>query len=114
MATFYRASNSVLNVLSKAREETLLHLLYTNCIPTISYACGIKQYSSRDMTDCNTAINNVIRRIFGFHRWESIRLLRESFGYKSIYEIFEKSRKLFLESCKTHSNPIVTFISSLK
>ena len=42
----------------------------------LSYACAMKQYTSRDMTSCNTAVNTVIRKIFGFKRWES-------FGYKS-------------------------------
>ena len=113
LASFYRASNSVINVLVDAHEEILLQLLYTNCVPIISYACAVKQYSSRDMSSCNVAINNVIRKIFSFERWESTRSLRQSFGYKSIYEIFEKSRGLFLKSCKTHPNPIVTFVLSL-
>ena len=59
ISSFYRAANSVLNVLTDAHEHVLMNLLYTNCIPIISYACSVKQYSSSDMTDCNTAINTV-------------------------------------------------------
>ena len=62
----YRASNSVLNVLTNANENVLLQLLYTNCVPIISYACSVIFFSATEMTNCNTAINNVIRKIFGF------------------------------------------------
>ena len=113
ISSFYRAANSVLNVLTDAHEHVLMNLLYTNCIPIISYACSVKQYSSSDMTDCNTAINTVIRKIFGFERRESVRLLREISGYKSIYTIFENSRKTFLEGVKTHHNPVIRFIATL-
>ena len=78
----------------------------------LSYACAMKQYTSRDMTSCNTAVNTVIRKIFGFKRWESVRMLWESFGYKSIYKIFARARNIFLESCKTHPNPVFKFIVS--
>ena len=55
LSSFYRASNSVLNVLTGAHEHTLMNLLNTNCIPVISYA--------QEMTDCNTAINSAIRKM---------------------------------------------------
>ena len=114
ISSFYRAANSVLNVLTDAKENVLMQLLYTNCIPILSYCCAVKAFSSQDMTDCNTAINNVIRKIFGFHRWESVRLLRESFGYLSIYEIFAKARVKFLKSCSVNLNPVIAMIASLE
>ena len=113
ISSFYRAANSVLNVLTDAHENVLMSLLYTNCIPIISYACSVKQYSSSDMTDCNAAINNVVRKIFGFDRRESVRLLREIGGFKSIYTIFADSRNSFLKDVKTHHNPVIRFIATL-
>ena len=113
ISSFYRAANSVLNVLTDAHEHVLMSLLYTNCIPIISYACSMKEYSSSDMTNCNTAINNVIRKIFGFDRRESVRLLREIGGYKSIYTIFQNSRNAFLKAVKSHHNPVIRFIATL-
>ena len=85
LGTFYRAANSVLNVLTDAHEDVLMSLLYSNCIPIISDACAVKQFSSSEMTNCNTAINSVIRKIFGFAHRQSVRTLREISGYKSIY-----------------------------
>ena len=79
LRSFYRASNSVLNVLTKPNEAVQMQLLFTNCVPTLSYGCSIKDYSSREMSDCNTAVNNAIRRIFSYNKWESTRSFTREF-----------------------------------
>ena len=96
LTSFYRAVNSVLNVLDSAHEHTLMNLLYTNCIPILSYACSVKEYPASEMTDCNTAINSAIRKIFGINMWQSVRDLRKDSGFRSIYEIFAKAKSKFL------------------
>ena len=113
ISSFYRATNAVLNVLRGAQEHTLLLLLYTNCVPILTYACSIKQYSASDMSDCNVAMNNAFRRIFGFTQWQSIRTLREIFGFDSLYIMFKNARDRFALSCRHHDNPVITFIASL-
>ena len=113
ISSFYRATNAVLNVLRGAQEHTLLLLLYTNCVPILTYACSIKQYSASDMSDGNVAMNNAFRRIFGFTQWQSIRTLREIFGFDSLYIIFKNARDRFALSCRHHDNPVITFIASL-
>ena len=75
LRNFYRSSNSILNALQKPSEPFLLHLLYANCVPTLTYASSVKTYSAKDMQECNTTLNNAIRRIFTFHHWESVRHL---------------------------------------
>ena len=112
ISSYYRAANSVLNVLTDAQENVLMSLLYTNCIPIITYACSVKQYSASDMTDCNTAINSTIRKIFDFRNRLSVRTLRKIGGYKSIYVIFAEAQKKFLIDAQKHSNPVVKHIST--
>ena len=107
LKNFFCSSNSILNVLHKPDDCVLLHLLYSNCVPTLTYACAVKYYSSRQMQECNTALNNAIRKIFTYNRWESIRTLRENFGYLSLTEIFNKSAKSFRNSLPNHSNSII-------
>ena len=58
--------------------------VYANCVPTLSYACAVKEYSARELMDCNTAVNDAIRKIFSFNRWESVRSLRKDLGFMSI------------------------------
>ena len=86
---------------------------YTNCVPILTYACDIKQYSASEMSDCNVSINNAVRRIFGFKDWQSIRTLREIFHLKSIYKIFKIAHDRFIKSCQSNSNPIIRFIASV-
>ena len=114
LTSFFRAANSIINVLTGAHEHVLLTLLYTNCIPILSYACSVKEYSASEMSSCNVAVNNVFRKIFGFTRWESIRVLRQQFGLKSIYEIFKKAKDTFAASCLAHHNPIVSFLARIE
>ena len=113
LRTFYRASNSLLSVLKRPSEEVCMSLLYTNCIPVLTYACDVKQFSAKEMRDINTAINDAIRKVFSFNRWESVRALREGCGYKSIYDIFASARQKFLDSLNSHSNPILRFLHNI-
>ena len=107
LRNFYRSSNSILNSLHKPSEPVLMHLLYANCVPTLTYACSVKTFSAKEMQECTTALNNAIRRIFTFHRWESVRCLREAFNYKSITEIFSLMSRKFTMSLPTHPNSII-------
>ena len=107
LRSFYIAVNSILNVLNGPNEMIQMHLLYANCVPILSYASAVKEYSSREMTNCNTAVNDAIRKIFTFHRWESVRDLREGFGYKSLIELFANSKRKFIISLSSHPNLIL-------
>ena len=113
LRSFYHASNSVLNVLEKPDEAVLMQLLFTNCIPTITYGCAVKEYSSREMTNCNTAVNDAIHKIFSFQRWQSTRELRECFGYPSLHELFAKAKNKFRLSLENHSNPVLSSLYPL-
>ena len=114
LRSFYRAANSILNVLNKPDEVTLMYLLYTNCVPTLTYCCSIKEFSSRSMNDCNTAVNDAIRKIFSFHRWESIRHLREGFGYPSLHDIFARAKTKFNRALRGHHNAVISQLASIE
>ena len=113
ISNFFRAANSVIHVLTDAHEHTLLSLLFTNCVPILTYACSIMEYSASDMSDCNVAMNSVMRKIFGFKDWRSIRTLREIFGFKSLYEVFKVAKDRFLDCCSRSPNPIIAHISAV-
>ena len=106
-------TNEVLNTLKGAHEHVLLSLLYTTCVPILTYGCAVKEYFPSEMSDGNVAMNNAFRKIFGFRRWERIRYLRELFGFESIYVIFKKTEEKFMASCKSHPNLIVNFLANL-
>ena len=88
-----------------------MRLLFTNCVPIITYGCAVKEFSAADMYRCHVAIYKAIRRIVSFAVWQSIRHIRISYGYKSIYEIFQLAKKNFNESALTCSNSIVRHLA---
>ena len=110
--SFHRAANSILHSPVKPDERVLLRLLYSNCVPIITYACSVKEYSSSDMYRCHVAINNAIRRIFSFATWQSIRHLRIQHGYKSIYELFAAAQNKFMVNASVSANKVVSLLAS--
>ena len=61
---FYRSSNSKLNVIKRPSEPVLLKLLYSVCVPCITYACEVVNYHHKEKESLHVAINDAIRRIF--------------------------------------------------
>ena len=81
-----------------------MQLLYSNCVPKLTYGAAIRDLSATEKHRYNVAVNNAIRAIFRFRYWQSIRQLREFFHYDSIEVMFAKARKHFLLSIKKHHN----------
>ena len=107
LRSFYRSANSILNVRNKPNVLVQMHLLYANCIPTLSYACAVKEFPAREMVNIHTAVNDAIRKIYSYNRWESVRTLRKSCGFKCITEIFADAKRKFQEYLPYHRNPII-------
>ena len=110
LSNFYRSYNSILSLMKKPNDLVLMNLLYTNCVPNLTYGAEVKEFSSKELQDLNTALNNAIRRIFSYNRWESIRLLREQLGFPNMTETFQKRKKKFLAGCKEIDNEVIRFI----
>ena len=102
--SFYRASNSILASITVSNENVLMKLLYTNCVPILTYSCAVKEYNSREMSSCNSAVNNCIRKIFSFARLESVRHIRDSRVISN--EIY--LRNVFC--CQIEIHPFFTFL----
>ena len=112
LTSFFRAANAILNVLKEASEDVLVKLLQSNCLPILTYACEVKEYSASEMSDCNVAVNNAFRKIFGFRDWRSIRVLRDNFNIESIYISFKRAKDKFMSLTCHHPNPIIKYLSS--
>ena len=92
---FYRSSNSIINTLHGPSELVQMKLLYSFCVPIITYASDVVIFHNKEMESLHVAVNDAIRKIFSYNRWESIKVLRESLGYLSVTEIFAKRKKSF-------------------
>ena len=113
-SAFYRSSNSILSALAGPSEMVQMKLLYSVCVPTITNACEVVTYSHKEMESLHVAVNDAIRRVFSYNRWESIKVLRESLGYLSVTEIFAKRRKKFEHNLPNIGNVTLTFLHYLE
>ena len=111
---FFGSVNSILSSVQKPKENVLMHLLFSNCVPKLTYGAAIKQLNASESNQYSVALNNAIRRIFGFRRWQSIRQIRECYGYDSIEIMFAKAKKRFTGSLSNHHNDILKFLSTLE
>ena len=110
---FFGSVNSVLSSVRRPKENVLMHLLFANCVPKLTYGAAVKQLNANETNQYNVALNNAIRRIFGFRRWQSIRQLREVYGYDSIEMMFAKAKKRFNDSLTDHPNGVLRLLSTI-
>ena len=111
--SFHRAANSILHSRVKPNKDILMKLLYSNCVPIVTFASAVREFNSADMYRCHVAINNAIRKIFSFAVWQSIRHIRISYGCESIYELFASAKAKFLAIAPS-SNSIVSHLSNIR
>ena len=109
-SSFYSSVNSVLNVMRKPSNRVLMKLLYSICVPIVTYACDVATYHYKEKDSLHVALNDAIRRIFTYERWESVKNLRESHGYQSITQIFAERKNCFEGNLSHIGN---SFLSSL-
>ena len=113
LCNFFASANSILNSMIKPKEHVLMQLLFSNCVPRLTYGSAVKDLSAAEKQQVNVALNNAIRRIFKFCQWQSIRQLRECYGFKSIEVMFATAKKRFSLALTNHSNGLLRFLSSL-
>ena len=111
---FFGSVNSILSCIQKPKEHVLMQLLYSNCVPKLTFGAPVKELNSSEMNQYNVAFNTAVRRIFGFQRWQSIRQLREVYGFDSIEMLFVKARKRFYAGMVAHDNETLMFLSALQ
>ena len=94
-------------------------LIYTNCVPNLTYAAEVKDVSCREMQNLNTALNDAIHRIFSYRRWErrrrgrSTRQLRQQLRFPKVTEIFQSRRARFISLCAQSDNDVIRFMVSI-
>ena len=110
LRSFRSSANSILSAVKK-RNEVIMQLLYSICVPILSYASEVKQFSDAQMHECHVALNDAICRVFGYNRWESVRSLRLEFGYDDMYTIFAKRRKNFDSQLSVMKNETINSLN---
>ena len=65
---FFGSVNSILTCLTRPIEHVQIQLLYSDCVPRLIYGAAVKELSASEKQQLNVAVNNAVRRIFGFRR----------------------------------------------
>ena len=110
---FRSSANTILNIQRKPSEQVQLKLLYSMSVPNVTYASEVLHYSTKQMQMMNVALNDCLRRIFGYNRWESVRFLRLSSGYPSITDIFHQRSRRFDARLSSMRNDTLRFLKGL-
>ena len=63
---FFGSVNSILTCLIKPMQNVQLQLLYSNCVRKLTYGAAVKELSANEKQQYNVAVNDAVRRIFGF------------------------------------------------
>ena len=113
LSAYYRSVNSIMSVLRKPDETVLMNLLFSNCVPILTYGCETVEFSAGDMRTFNIAINDAIRKIYSYQRWESVRVLRQSAGFPGIYDIFSRRSEAFLKRNLKSTNQVIVQLTTL-
>ena len=108
---FQSVYNTVLNVQQKPSENILMKLLYSTCVPVMTYTCEANIFTAKQINCLNVALNDSIRRIFGYNRWESIRYLRLTMGYPSMTDICHHRSSNFARNIPLIGNPTLRSLS---
>ena len=114
ICSFFASANSILNSMVKPKQNVLIRLLYANCVPRLTYGAAVKHLRASEKQQMNVAVNNAARRIFGFRHYQSIRQLREVYGFKPIEVMFEIAKRQFYISLTNHGNGVLRFLSTLE
>ena len=108
---FRCSANTILNAPTTSMEMVSMKLLFTICVPNLTYACEALNYTNAQFQPMNDAIDNCLRKIFGYNRWESVRYLRETLGYPSLTEIFHSRSRTFYNRMPFLKNATLTLLN---
>ena len=79
-----------------------MRLIYSYCVPKLTYGAQVTTFNYRDTHAMTVALNDAIRKIFGWNRWQSVSDLRKMMGYDSLEILFCKAETQFPVPASTH------------
>lgn len=77
---FFVACNCILGKAKCTDDLIKLSLMESFCLPILTYATVSMKLSPAQVSDLNACWNSVYRRIFGFNKWESVRVFINGIG----------------------------------
>jgi len=100
---FYSTCNSILNRTKYNNELTRFQLCESKCLPFLTYSLPGLNIKRDQLQELNKAWNIIVRKIFGFNMWESVKLFIGGLGKLNFKYLRLKLIVKFLK-CDLNSN----------
>ena len=84
-----------------------LHLIEAYALPLLTYAYEAVNMSAAQVHVLSVCWNNVYRRLFRMHQWESVKLLQLLCGRLNLCRLFDLRKLCFLKKVFTSSNNVL-------
>jgi len=95
MRKFYGSANSILCHFKYVSELTKLSLFESFALPVLMYGLDVLFLGPVEMRKLNVCWNSIYRRIFNFHRWESVKVLQLMYERLDLTHILDKIKLKF-------------------
>jgi len=104
---FFTACNSVCSQSQYMDEILQLSLIERYCLPILTYAAPAVSLKTRQLNELNSCWNSAYRRVFGFHRWESVRSFICGLGRLDLKHVIMLRKCRWLCKIRTSQNSLI-------
>src|SRR5437867_5451775 len=101
---FFASVNSILSKCNFTSDMVKLRLLESHCLPILLYAAESLNLPKSQITELNSWWNSVYRKIFSYHKWESVRSFIYMLGRLDLIYIINLRTLTFI--IKIIKNPV--------
>ena len=94
---FFTAVNTILSKCTYTSDLVKLSLMESHCLPILLYAVESLNIKHSQLAELNSWWNSVYRKIFNYHKWESVKTLICYLGRLDLVHIVNQRRLLFIK-----------------
>jgi hypothetical protein len=103
--SFFSACNCIYSKAKDIDEIVNLSLQESYCLPVLTYAVATLKLTVKQEDELNACWNTVYRKIFGFHKWESVKCFIWGLGRLDLHHIIlQRKFKFYLHLLNSREN----------
>jgi len=106
--SFFAACNSIYAQAKNLDELVHLSLQESYCLPVLTYAIAALKLTIRQEKELNACWNSVYRKLFGFHKWESVKYCIHGLNRLDLHSIIRLRRVAFYRRIVLSDSPLLS------
>ena len=107
---FFMSINSILSKCKYTADTVKLKLLESHCLPILLYAIESLDVDGTKLKSLNSWWNAAYRKLFGYHKWESVKVLICMLGRLDLLHLVNLRRLTFIKQSATCDNSVMRHI----